>query len=87
MSPTRRRRSKLRTTTIRLDWDLWERASEVADDLGIGLATVVHNATREYVVRFDQADRMTQLEQQVSELMRTVASLSRRLRDLFRGRS
>jgi predicted DNA-binding protein len=85
MSPAREG-SAQHTTTVRFDADLWERLCELADRLGIARAALIRDATREHITRIEHTDRLTQLEQHVRELMRTVAGLSQRLRELFRGR-
>ncbi|HEY4278627.1 MAG TPA: CopG family transcriptional regulator [Conexibacter sp.] len=70
-------------TTVRFDADLWERLCEIADRLGIARAALIRDATREHISRIEHTDRLTQLEDQVRGLMSTVATLAKRLRELF----
>lgn len=85
MAPARDE-SAQHATTVRFDADLWERLCELADRLGVARAALIRDATREHITRIEHTDRLTQLEEQVREPMRTVAGLSQRLRELFRGR-
>lgn len=86
MSPLRDA-ERMHTTTVRFDWELWGRICETAELLGVAHAAFIRDATREHLARIDHTDRLSQLEQQVGELMRTVANVSARLRELFRRRS
>lgn len=83
MSPLRDA-ERMHTTTVRFDWELWGRICEMADLLGVAHAAFIRDATREHLARIEHKDRLSQLEQQVGELMKTVANLSGRLRELFR---